>query len=73
MLIERWIESKNHKEQLLKAYINNTNTDVFGVKQLMNSIQMAHLKIEATIILLWVVHGYKPWGQTQIQHFKIAP
>src|SRR5438876_10991324 len=32
ILIERWIGSKNHKEQLLKAYINNTNTDVFGVK-----------------------------------------
>ena len=32
ILIERWIESKDHKEQLLKAYINNTNTDVFGVK-----------------------------------------
>src|SRR5438876_1079745 len=32
ILIERWIESKDHKEQLLKAYINNTNTDVFGIK-----------------------------------------
>ena len=32
ILIKRWIESKDHKEQLLKAYINNTNTDVFGVK-----------------------------------------
>src|SRR5438552_11427461 len=32
ILIERWIESKNHKEQLLKAYINNINIHVFGVK-----------------------------------------
>src|SRR5438552_12782367 len=31
-LIERWIESKDHKEQLLKAYINNINIDVIGVK-----------------------------------------
>ena len=41
-LIKRWIESNYHKEQLLKAYINNINTDVFGEKQLTNFIQMAH-------------------------------